>query len=193
MNCENHPDTPAIGLCVKCEKSYCANCIERVGRGYVCFDCLKEVATASIDRHTHKSLTLKIGAIAILFLLIAVYHSILSYPTMAPLLRAISTGTAGAFLSYQKSAAVAAMVSMGIALILAIQAGLLLLNKEISFWTGMLIALYSLYYYVSLIIDNAAGPQTSNLFFGVFIPAATVVLLVFAKNDITGSEEKNHN
>ena len=36
MNCFNHPDVPAIGLCKYCQKGLCKDCVVDLGYGIAC-------------------------------------------------------------------------------------------------------------------------------------------------------------
>lgn len=41
MNCTNHPETSAQGMCTKCGKVFCEECLVDVGGAYQCKNCLK--------------------------------------------------------------------------------------------------------------------------------------------------------
>ena len=36
MNCFNHPETPAVGICKACHKGLCIKCLVEVGEGLAC-------------------------------------------------------------------------------------------------------------------------------------------------------------
>jgi len=38
MNCYEHPDRPAVGICKNCQKGLCADCAADVGDGLACKD-----------------------------------------------------------------------------------------------------------------------------------------------------------
>lgn len=44
MNCYNHSETPAVGICKHCNKGVCPDCLSDTGDGLACKDhCLAEV------------------------------------------------------------------------------------------------------------------------------------------------------
>lgn len=49
MRCANHPQQPAIGLCVDCGALVCAACVTRLQGRNVCPDCLQGRAAAGRD------------------------------------------------------------------------------------------------------------------------------------------------
>jgi len=40
MNCFNHPDRAAVGICAVCRKAICRECVARSSPRIVCTDCL---------------------------------------------------------------------------------------------------------------------------------------------------------
>src|SRR3989338_4062906 len=72
MKCSTHRNKDAIATCVNCGKPYCTVCLERIGRGYVCFSCLKNVARETLKKGSYKPLTLPIIVAAAIFLAMAI-------------------------------------------------------------------------------------------------------------------------
>ena len=44
MNCTQHPEREAVGMCVGCGKPFCAECLVTVGGKNYCRDCVAELA-----------------------------------------------------------------------------------------------------------------------------------------------------
>jgi len=54
MNCYNHPDIPALGICKNCSKGLCKDCLTELENGIACTStCVDEVKiiNALIDRN----------------------------------------------------------------------------------------------------------------------------------------------
>ncbi len=47
--CRYHPDTPGVGVCVRCRSAICAGCCTRLQGINHCHECLKALARAPVS------------------------------------------------------------------------------------------------------------------------------------------------
>lgn len=86
MNCSNHEDREAVGMCVRCHKLICEECKVKINNKYYCKDCVSEMYSYNnksnmrkINENT-KTLNYVLGIIAIVLLTFKVTNTIFNIP-----------------------------------------------------------------------------------------------------------------
>jgi hypothetical protein len=49
MNCFNHPDVPAVGICKACQKGLCMECVVDLGHGIACKNHREKVEILNLE------------------------------------------------------------------------------------------------------------------------------------------------
>lgn len=93
MNCSNHKDREAVGMCVRCHKLICEECKVKINNKYYCKDCVSEMYSynninenyrnkSSITKSSENQKTLNyvLGIIAIVLLTYKVTNTIFNIP-----------------------------------------------------------------------------------------------------------------
>lgn len=93
MNCSNHKDREAVGMCVRCHKLICEECKVKINNKYYCKDCVSEMYSynninenyrnkSSITKpsENQKTLNYVLGIIAIVLLTSKVTNAIFNIP-----------------------------------------------------------------------------------------------------------------
>jgi hypothetical protein len=68
MNCFNHPDVPAVGICKACQKGLCMECAIDLGHGIACRNHREEVEVLSQYQSGMRSLFILMLLGVVLFL-----------------------------------------------------------------------------------------------------------------------------
>ena len=68
MNCFNHPDVPAVGICKACQKGLCKECAFDLGHGIACKNHREEVEVLSQYQSGMRSLFILMLLGVVLFL-----------------------------------------------------------------------------------------------------------------------------
>jgi len=186
QKCTTHRNRDSTGVCVNCGKPYCAACLERIGRGYVCFTCLKGVARDTLKKQSYRPLTLGIIVAAGLFLAMAAAAIVSIGGTLISAIGALGANQVGGGLTafFQKNPAALRDIAIGIgkALVFFYEAYLLSMNRSFSFWLGLVVAAVVLYFGIT-------APYTAlsnvGLLFELMIPFVAFALIIVSYRELT--------
>ncbi len=182
MKCTIHPERDAVARCVKCEKPYCRQDLERIGRNYVCFNCLKGIAKSTLSKRSYRPLTMGLISAAGLFVVLGIVAIGSKYSFLIGAFMSFLAFNFAQFMKANGDKAVSVGMNIGKAVVYFIEAYLVSMNKTMGLVIGVIICVILLAYG----IGNFAQLSQIGIVIDVVIPVLILFLLVINRKELTG-------
>ncbi|MCX6777377.1 MAG: B-box zinc finger protein [Candidatus Micrarchaeota archaeon] len=204
MDCANHPERDALANCVNCGKPFCENCLERVGKNYICLDCLEEVLKRSLKERAYGRLTARLAVGGGVFLTLAAITVISQLWSLGEVLSSMLADLAlflhnllpqqvgdAMVASLMPGTAVAGREKLAMAMEFA-KAGLyaiegygLLMNRGWAYWLGVVLCISIMTFRFNDLVSGAfSNAPLAVVIMSILAPLALLGILLTSKRDL---------
>lgn len=179
MKCTIHKNREAVGKCIKCSRYFCSSCVEKIGRNYICFDCLKKVAKESLRKKSYKSLTVPLMLAVGIFAAMGIAALALRFDTLLALIQAFTKNALPEYIAASEEKIRELFFSFLKALLFFFEAYLISMNKLGGFFLGILISLLLIGF------ASASYPAISNttIIFEILLPLLALLFLILSRKE----------